>query len=198
MNLSQNAQEMVNFWIDLRNIPFKGKLIDSEGTCMCAQGQTLYRNGYTVEQLMNMEQSKADVETARILGISVFHSVLLRGINDGEEGAPQDVLTNPEKYLGPRYIEVLDFWLKIENLTQEQLRVIKERDEAFYNENYAEWYKARALVIAASRKVVGWKYADYAGCAAWNVANSGAADKATLELIGGVENPVFLKMFDDL
>jgi hypothetical protein len=198
MNLSQNAQAMVDFWIEPRNIPFKGKLIDSEGTCMCAQGQTLYRNGYTVEELKNMEQSEADRKTARILEISITHSILLRKINDGEEGAPQDVLTNPEKYLGPRYNEVLEFWLKIDELSEEQWKVVDERYNDFYNENFSEWFISANLAFEAAKKVVDEDYVDYAGCAAYDVTNSSAADWATMELIGGVENPTFLKMFDDL
>jgi hypothetical protein len=197
MNLSQNAQAMVDFWIEPRNIPFKGKLIDSEGTCMCAQGQTLYRNGYTVEELKNMEQSEADRKTARILEISITHSILLRKINDGEEGAPQDVLTNPEKYLGPRYNEVLEFWLKIDELSEEQWKVVDERYNDFYNENFSEWFISANLAFEAAKEVVGWDYAYNASQAAYVVTKFTAA-WATMELIGGVENPTFLKMFDDL
>jgi hypothetical protein len=192
MNLSQKAQEMVQFWIDPRNIPFKGKLVDSEGTCMCAQGQTLFQNGYTVEQLKIMEQPKADRETARLLGISITHSILLRKINDREEGAPQDVLTNPEKYLGLQYKKVLEFWLKIDKLTQEQIKVVEERYDAFHNDNYSKWEETTDLAWEASKEFVGKDYAYIVGWAAYYATNSWVARWVTLELIGNVENPKFL------
>jgi hypothetical protein len=126
-NNNQAAQNMVAFWGEPRNIPFKGKLISDDG-CMCAQGQTLYREGgYTVEHLQKITQTKANQETARILGISVTHSVLLSIINDQYPDAPQDVLTNPEKYLGPNYEEVLRFWFYLDTLNLKQWQIVKKR-----------------------------------------------------------------------
>ena len=203
MKLSQKAQEMVNFWIDPRNIPFKGKLIDLDGIdanntpCMCAQGQTLFKNGYTVEQLKNMKQSEADRETARILGISVAHSVLLRYINDEDEGAPQDVLSIPQKYLGPNWEHVLEFWWKLDELTEDQWNTIHLRYGDFYYNQHSEWVKATDEAIKAARETIGREFsfnvAD-AACAVYGW----AADRATREIIGGVKNPVFLLMFDEL
>ena len=94
------------------------------------------------------------------------------------------VLTNPEEFLGPNYKEVLNFWLILDDLSQEQWRVVKERDDdAFYNENRSEWRKARDLALETAEEVVGSKYAYYAGLAASIVTNSDAADWATTELI---------------
>jgi hypothetical protein len=103
-----------------------------------------------------------------------------------------EVLTNPQKYLGPRYNEVLEFWNKIENLTQEQLRVVKERNHTFWNENRSEWNRAANLAYAASKKVVGEDYVYIASWAAWEVADSWVAGCATRELIGNVTNLHFL------
>ena len=93
------------------------------------------------------------------------------------------VLNNPQEYLGPRYEEVLNFWMNLDELSEEQLIVVKERDEAFYNENYSEWSKARDLADDASEEVVHADYVYYAICAAWDDIYS-AAGWATLELIG--------------
>jgi hypothetical protein len=109
------------------------------------------------------------------------------------------VLTNPQEFLGLHYKKVLVFWNKIENLTQEQLEVVKKRHKTFFDENRSEWDKAKDLAIEAAKEVVGDDYVYHVGWAAWeNVRNSWAAGCASLELIGGVENPTFLKMFDNL
>ena len=93
------------------------------------------------------------------------------------------VLTNPEEFLGRNYKEVLNFWMILDELSEGQLRVVKERYGAFYYENYSEWSKARDLADDASEEVVHADYVYYAICAAWNITNS-AARWATLELIG--------------
>jgi hypothetical protein len=94
------------------------------------------------------------------------------------------VLTNPEEFLGPNYEEVLNFWLILEELSEEQLRVVNERYWAFFDETRSEWRKATDLVCEASEKVVGWNYAHYASWAALVVTKSSAAYWATRELIG--------------
>ena len=109
-----------------------------------------------------------------------------------------EVLTTPQEYLGLHYKKVLEFWNRIENLSKEQLRVVNERYDDFYNENYSEWDRATELSLRASYEVVGGEYAYKSGWAAYDVTKSSAADWATMELIGGVENSTFLKMFDDL
>ena len=110
------------------------------------------------------------------------------------------VLTNPEEFLGPNYEEVLNFWLILDELSEEQLRVIKKRYEDFCEENYSEWRKATDLACEASEEIVEYYYAYYAGWAAWNFTykKSWVTYWATKEIIGGVENPVFVPMFDDL
>jgi hypothetical protein len=39
----------------------------------------------------------------------------------------QDVLDYPEKYLGPNWEAVINFWLYFDTLTEEQLEVVEER-----------------------------------------------------------------------
>jgi hypothetical protein len=95
------------------------------------------------------------------------------------------VLENPEEFLGPNFESVLNFWLILDDLSKEQWRVVNERHKAFYNENYLEWDEAKDLAWDASEEVVGWRYADEAAEATYNVTNSWLdACFATRELIG--------------
>ena len=211
------AKTLLAFWENPRNIPFKKSLISSEPpkdgdeptTCMCAQGQALYKiGGYSEEDLRNTEQSNADREVARLLNISVAHSVLLRNINDGEPGAPSDVLTKPEKYLGKNYQAVMNFWWFMDSLTEDQWEEVARRYAAL---DEAAWDAARSAAWDAAESAAGsggrsaaWDAASDAarsgaGYAASDAARSGAgyaAGTATYELIGGIENPVFVPLFE--
>jgi hypothetical protein len=94
------------------------------------------------------------------------------------------VLTNPEEFLGENFEAVLNFWLILDDLSEEQWRVVRERFLTFRNKNYSEWDKARALAWVASKEVVGDDYAGDAGVAAYDVTKSSADCLATDELIG--------------
>jgi hypothetical protein len=137
VTLNDAAREAVARWTDPARRPlFKGMLIDKGdvdgaapgepgGPCMCAQGDVLFHNGFTPDDLRAMQQSRADEETARLLGISISHAILLRQVNDGEDGCPQDVLTHPEKVLGPNARGILAFWLHIDRMTADQWRAAR-------------------------------------------------------------------------
>ena len=106
------------------------------------------------------------------------------------------VLTNPEEFLGPNYKAVLDFWLSIDKLTEEQWETIDSRDLEFYRNQRSEYCKAEKEAYKASIKTIGKKFTYNASRAAYNDYGSvSSACDATKELIGNVENPVFLKMF---
>jgi len=195
------TETLLAFWKEPRNIPFKNSLISKEPigddkeptTCMCAQGQALYMiGGYTEEDLRNIEQPKADKKVAELLGISVAHSILLRKINDDQDGAPSDVLTNPQDFLGPNYQTVLNFWTFMDSLTKDNWKEVASRHYALDSAaRYAAWSAAR---YAAG--VAAWDAAwSAAGVAAWDAARDAAWD-ATSELIGGIENPVFVPLFE--
>jgi hypothetical protein len=94
------------------------------------------------------------------------------------------VLENPEEFLGPNFEAVLNFWLILDELSEEQLRVVKKRYEVFFDKNFSEWRKATNLAIAASEEVVGLGYAYEACWVAWVATNSSAAYWTTRELIG--------------
>jgi hypothetical protein len=183
-SLNSAAQQIVSYWETQRDIPFKGELIsrdDDGNVCMCAQGQVLYKlGGYTEEQLFDMSTYTADKETARILGISLTHSVFLRRINDKCEGSPQDVLSNPAKYLGPNWENVLNFWIYLDTLS------IEERGEM--NERYrALDLKVRNSAIfaasVAAGEVVGENFRNAACSAAWDITGWCIFSCATYELI---------------
>jgi hypothetical protein len=213
--MNKSAKTLLAFWEDPRNIPFKNSLISSEPpkdgdkptTCMCAQGQALYMiGGYSEEQLRNTETKDADKEVARLLGISVAHSILLRTINDGQPGAPSDVLTNPEKYLGKNYQAVLDFWTVMDSLTKDQWNEVSSRYVAL---DYAALDAAWDAAWDAASYAAGDAAWDAAYCAAWyaaryaawnaaSLAAGYAAWYATYELMEGIENPVFVPLFDNL
>jgi hypothetical protein len=93
------------------------------------------------------------------------------------------VLTNPEEFLGPNFESVLNFWLFLDDLSEDQWRVVEGRYLAFCNENRSEWVKAKDLAIVASEGVVGEDYANDAGWAAIVVTKFTAACWATRELI---------------
>ena len=93
------------------------------------------------------------------------------------------VLENPEEFLGENFEAVLNFWLILDELSKDQLRVINKRFRALYDENYSEWSKVINLVRDASEEVVRG-YANDAGYAAEAVTKSSAAYWVTRELIG--------------
>jgi hypothetical protein len=109
--------------------------------------------------------------------ISKTHQAFSRRLNNPR------VLTNPEEFLGPNYEEVLNFWLILDELSEEQWRVVKERYWAFRNENYSEHCNARNLAYYDSIEAIGKHYANNAFWAAVDATNSCAALWATLELI---------------
>ena len=102
------------------------------------------------------------------------------------------VLTNPKEFLGLNFESVLNFWLILDDLSEEQIKIVNERYWAFRRENNSEWYKAADLAYDAAIEVVGKDYAYQAGWAAYvvtyssadyDVTNSSVAYCATRELI---------------
>ena len=93
------------------------------------------------------------------------------------------VLANPEEFLGENFESVLNFWLILDDLSEEQWRVVDERYDAFYDKNSSEWDKARDLARDASYEVIDEDYAYQAACATYDDTKSLAAYWATRELI---------------
>jgi hypothetical protein len=117
----KTVDDLLNWWPG--NVPFKGKLISEDGSCMCAQGQVLhFVGGMSADDLRQIEQDEADKRVAKLMGISRAHAVLLRIVNDGQPGAPTCVIREPEKVLGPQAQLVLSFWRRLDEMTSEQWR----------------------------------------------------------------------------
>ena len=123
------TEELLARWDTDEGKPYKGKLIDMRAYnadpddigCMCAQGQALHLiGGWSAEQLRDTAQAEADAATAKLLNISRTHAILLRSVNDTQDGAPAIVLTHPEKIIGDNARTVLAFWLALDGFTAEQ------------------------------------------------------------------------------
>jgi hypothetical protein len=177
MTTPTTIEELLDYWPG--NIPFKGRLVTEDGSCMCAQGQALhFIGGLTVEELRNVNQVEADKRVAELFGISLTHSVLLRIINDSREGAPSSVIRNPEEILGDQAQVVIAFWWHLDRMTP------------------AAWEAARgatwgAAGETATRAVGGaaWEAARKAAggaamSAAWETAGE-AAMRAAMRAVGG-------------
>jgi hypothetical protein len=84
----------------------------------------------------------------------------------------QRALEHPEDYLGSNWKDVLNFWWFLDDLSEYQLIIVKER-------YWALEYKVQAAARFAARFAAGAAAWD----AAWDAAG-GAAGYATYELIG--------------
>ena len=175
--MNMNLDNLLAQWDSNVGKPFKGSLIDMDAHkvdpgnpgCMCAQGQVLhYMGGYTADELAELEQVKADKATAKLLGISRTHAVLLRNINDSSDGAPSVVLTHPERIIGDQAATILAFWHHIDRMTGEQW---SQAHAATAAAGYAAGYAARDAARDAARET--------ARVAAWD-----AAGYATMEIMG--------------
>ena len=109
-----------------------------------------------------------------------------------------DALNNPQEYLGPYTDQLLEFWSLLDTLTEDQWKIIQGRYDDFYNNQRSEWCKAADEAYKASKETIGEDFSYHAAYAALDVYGYGAAYWATMELIGGIKNPVILPMFDDL
>lgn len=117
-------EQMICRWSDPDSRPlFRGKLIDDSGDtpCLCAQGDVLHQCGVSLDDLRSMDQDKADAMVAKELGITIFESILLRKVNDSQDGCPQAVLSDLTKILGPRSNLVVSFWRHAESMTPDQI-----------------------------------------------------------------------------
>ncbi len=115
-----------------------------------------------------------------------------------------EVLTCPEKFLGPNYEEVLKFWRDIDTLSEEQTLKIKD---LYLTLDDSEFVTAEYDAITVAEEVVGKKVRNAAWYAAdevtgihWKFAPKSysafgrtfsVCGIATQEVIGGLENKVF-------
>src|SRR5690606_22812575 len=142
----------VKRWSDPQSRPLiKGQLIDEIGRCS-AQGDVLRCTGFSEQQLRAIKQTTADREVARLLGISLAESMLIRIVNDST-GRPQDVFQAPEKVLGPHYRLWTAFARHIDQMSKEDWdRVIAAWAAAREAAGAAVGAAARAAAWAAARE----------------------------------------------
>jgi hypothetical protein len=106
----------------------------------------------------------------------------------------QDILDRPENYLGLNWGDVINFWLYLDTLTEDQLRDVLKRYYALSSEECRKAWSAAADAT---------DFADDAETAAYYSVScaSSAAYQATCELIGLEKllekghQPVFFPMF---
>jgi hypothetical protein len=91
-----------------------------------------------------------------------------------------EALTNPEKYLGPNYQDVLNFWIYVETLSEQEKQEMLQRYLALDdNVHYSAWYAAWDAAI----EVVGEDFRFAAWLAAVTVTRWRVFGDATEELI---------------
>jgi len=172
MTTTVTCELMRSRWTDPASRPlFKGKLIDPEGCC-CAQGDVLRVMGKDDDDLRRMDQTVADMAVADALGISLFHSVLLRYVNDSAQGCPEKVLqfTNDGlgKVLGPSWRSVIAFGEHMSRMTDAQWAAAGAAARA------AAWAAAGAAARAAAWAAAGAAAGAAARAAAWAAAGAAA------------------------
>ena len=189
MTTPTTVEELLDYWPG--NIPFQGSLVSDDGSCMCAQGQALhFIGGLTVDELRRVDQAEADKRVAQLFGISRTHSVLLRLVNDNQQGAPSSVIRNPEQILGDQAQVVLAFWRHLDHMTPAAWAAAGEATKAATKAaaraaaRAAAWEAARAAVGAAVGEAT-WEAAVRAAAwaAAWEAARA-AARAAAWEATG--------------
>ncbi len=93
-----------------------------------------------------------------------------------------DVPTNPEKYLGPNWKDVLNFWIYIVTLSKQERKEITDR---YYALDLYVRDSAVDAAIGAAEEVVGEEFSNEAWVAAWDVTGLREVfGEATEELIG--------------
>jgi hypothetical protein len=180
-------EELLDYWPG--NIPFKKKLVNDDGTCMDAQGQALhFLGGLTVDELRDINQRDADLQVAKLFGISLAHSILLRNINDNREGAPSCVIRNPEQVLGYQAQTVLAFWRHLDRMTPAAWEAVREAAEAvslsWAAAGSAAWQVVGAAAWEAAREAVRAAVGATVGSAAGDVSLPWTAAGATHEIQG--------------
>ena len=186
MTTPTTVEELLDYWPG--NIPFKGSLVSDDGSCMCAQGQALhFLDGMSADDLSNLEQKEADKRVAELFGISRAHAVLLRRVNDTEDGAPSVVIRNPEKVIGDQAHIVLAFWRHLDRMSPDDWITLdsaraKAGDSARDSARASAWARAGASAEASARasaEASAWDSAwDGAWASAWDRAGASVRDSA--------------------
>jgi hypothetical protein len=190
------VEELLDYWPG--HIPFKGSLVSEDGSCMCAQGQVLhFLDKLNPDDLRMISQADADKRVAEIFGISNAHSVLLRIVNDRQDGAPTSVIRNPEQVLGDQSHVVLAFWRRLDQMNDKSWAAARAAARAAAGDAAeAAWDAARTAARTAAwdaARVAAWDAARVAAWdAAWDAAGDAAKDAAwdAAEAAAGASNEI--------
>ena len=118
--------------------------------------------------------------------ISKMHQEVSRRLKDPR------VISHPQEFLGLKYQTVLNFWSKLDLLKDYQWKVIEGVYKDFCDNKKSEWEIA---TINTFDKTIGEAIAEAEIWVNWGMVSR--VYYATMEIIENVENPVFLKMFED-
>ena len=164
------VEELLDYWPG--NVPFKGSLVSENGSCMCAQGQALhFLDNMSADDLRNLEQPKADKRIAELFGISRAHAVLLRLVNDRQDGAPAVVIRDPAQVIGDQAHVVLAFWRHLDRMSPDDWITLASAEASAEASAWASaWASARDSAWASAR--------DSARDSAWASAWASARDSA--------------------
>lgn len=124
-------------WSQPDGLPGKGYEVvrEDNGLSPCAQSEAVMLSkgmgvmdfeAFLKGSLSSYGSVNLDKFTAKTLGISTVHSVLLRRFNDLSSLNPAIVLNQPERVLGKNWDRVLEFWHFIDSISQEQLKGLLE------------------------------------------------------------------------
>jgi hypothetical protein len=124
-------KKLTEKWSKPEGMPGKGyELVREErGLSPCAQSEAIMLSksmgvmdfqAFLAKGHLSIGIPNLDKITAKALGISVIHSILLRRFNDLSSLNPAIVLNEPERVLGKNWNKVLEFWHFIDSLTQGQ------------------------------------------------------------------------------
>jgi hypothetical protein len=91
-----------------------------------------------------------------------------------------EALTDPEKYLGPNYQDVLNFWIYLDSLSDEEREEMWQRYCALDGNVRIS---ARIASRDAAEEVVGWEFRVEAFDAAYDITGWAVFSRATVELI---------------
>ena len=148
---------------------------------MCAQGQALhFLDGMSVKDLKYFPQAKADKRIAELFGISLSHAVLLRIVNDSQDGAPASVIRNLEHVIGDQAQVVLAFWWHLDHMSGDDWEAARAAagEAAWEAAGAAGWEAAWEAAGEAAWEAAGEAAWEAAGAAAWEAAGEAAGAAA--------------------
>ncbi len=143
-----SCEDMVKRWTGPDRPKFNNTLIEVASVnpwshaiipvCRCAQGDVLFTAGMADEELENLDQNDADWIVADLLGIELFHSILLRAVNDRKTDCPEDVLRDPGKIFGRKeWPRICNLWEEVDDKGNWEMENLQEHAELGDSDNWS-------------------------------------------------------------